>query len=270
MWPGYQSGKLQLTRAIQMTTIIVLTLLSLSAFSHPDLVLQIESFDLQLESDPANVELLIKRGDLYRRHGNYAAAANDFAKVKKFDPYNALLDFYVGRLLFDSGDAAAADIHFEKYLYTHPQHAKAWILRGEAAIVLRQPELAATYFALAIKATPSPSPALYRLQILSLIVLGEKKWVEASQVVDQGLEHFGFEVSLIGLGTDIALAGNQVDLAGQYLERVPPSLRKLSQWDVRIQTKQCLIAADPNARKNCLHEANLRIQLMKNEFMGGR
>jgi len=192
---------------LKLTVLIVLSALSVSVFAHPDLVLQIESLDAQIKSSPTNTELLIKRGDLYRRHESYPAAASDFATARKIDPDNSLLDFYEGHLLFDAGDFEAAELHFKKHLSNHSEHSKAWGLRGETAIRLKKPEPAATYFANAITHAQSPSPALYRSQILSLVSVGQSRWEDASQVTDQGLEHFGLEVSLLGLGIDIALRG---------------------------------------------------------------
>ncbi len=163
----------------KLTALIFLSTLSVNLLAHPDLMLQIELLDVQLESNPTDTELLLKRGDLYRRHENYAAAAEDFAKARKVSPDNSLLDFYEGHLLIDSGDAKAAELHFEKYLAIHPEHAKAWSLRGETNNRLNQPELAAGYFANAIVHAQSPSPALYRSQILSLVSVGQTSWEEA-------------------------------------------------------------------------------------------
>ena len=73
---------------LKLTALIFLSTLSVTAFAHPDLVLQIEALDIQLESNPTDSESLIKRGDLYRRHEDYNAAATDFAAARKINPEN--------------------------------------------------------------------------------------------------------------------------------------------------------------------------------------
>jgi len=252
---------------LKLTVLIVLSTLSVNTFAHPDLMLQIESLDVQIKSSPRDAELLIKRGDLYRRHENYPAASKDFATVRRINPDNSLLDFYEGHLLFDSGDFEAAELHFGKHLANHPEHAKAWGLRGETSIGLKQPELAAAYFANAIVYAQSPSPALYRSQILSLVSIGQNSWDDASQVADQGLKHFGLEVSLLGLGIDIALASNQPVKARQYLETLPKALRTLTQWQSRLHTTNCLASTDTQVSADCLQQARLHLANEVRAFM---
>jgi len=252
---------------LKLTVLIVLSTLSVDSFAHPDLILQIESLDVQIKSSPEDTELLIKRGDLYRRHESYPAAAKDFATARKINPDNSLLDFYEGHLLFGSGDFEAAELHFKKYLTNHSEHAKAWGLRGETAIRLKNPEAAAPYFENAITHAQSPSPALYRSQILSLVSIGQTGWEDASQVVDQGLQHFGLEVSLLGLGIDIALADNQPHKAMQYLDTLPEPLLTLKQWQQRQNTSSCLSSADTNVSARCLQQARTHLASEVNTFM---
>ena len=253
----------------KLTVLVFFSTLSVCVFAHPDLMLQIETLDEQLETNPTDTELLLKRGDLYRRHENFPAAAKDFAAARVASPENSLLDFYEGHLLFDSGDAEAADQHFEKYLGNHPGHAKAWALRGETNLRLKQPDSAAAYFAKAIAHAQSPSPALYRSQILSLVSIGDTHWEEASQVVDKGLNLFGLEVSLLGLGIDIALARNQPLKARHYLEMLPEALHSLSQWQIRLQTTRCLASTNVADRTRCLKQARVQLSSEANTFMAG-
>ena len=70
---------------------------------------QIEALDLKIQGQATNVDLLIKRGDLYRRHLDYSAATLDFDAAREADPDKAIWDFYQGRLLLEQGKAAEAD-----------------------------------------------------------------------------------------------------------------------------------------------------------------
>lgn len=252
---------------LKLTALIFLSALSVAVVAHPDLTLQIESLDIQLESNPTDSELLTKRGDLYRRHEDYPAAAKDFAAARKINPDNSLLDFYDAHLLFDSGEPEAAELSFKKYLGNHPQHAKAWALLGETSIHLKNPESAATYFANAIRYANSASPSLYRSRILSLLLVGQLRWDEASRVVDQGLQHFGLEVSLLGLGIDIALAGNQPQQAKKYLDQLPAALHSLPQWESRLTSVNCLTSGDPEISDPCWQQAMDNLSKTSSAFM---
>lgn len=250
-----------------LAVLLFLATLPVAAFSHPDLLLQIEILDAKIEAGPVTAEVLIKRGDLYRRHEDYPAATRDFEAARELDPGNSLLDFYQGRLLLENGDPASAELHLARYLSSHSQHAKAWMLRGEAGIRLGKPASAAEFFGLAIKHSKAASPALYRLLILSLLASGESNWNSAEQTVESGLGHFGIEVTLLGLGTDIALARNRPEQAQRYLDLLPVALRGLAQWDRRIRIADCMTTSAAPERTQCERLARSNLSDQVHAFM---
>jgi len=214
--------------------------LATPAWSHPDLLAQIENLTAELQQQPADAELLIKRGDLYRRDADYTAAAQDFTAARAIQPHHPLLDFYQGRLQLEMADPAAAEGLLKRYLAAHPEHAGAWVLLGQARLGLNQAEAAAEDYAQAIRRSARPSPSLYRLQVLALLTAGEQHWDAARMVVDAGLGRFPQEVSLLGLGTDIALAQNSPDIASGYIETLPQAVLNLERWQSRLKLQQCL------------------------------
>jgi len=244
-----------------LTLRIVCLLFSLAlpvspAWGHADILVQIESLDIQLQQEPGNAELLVRRGDLYRRHGDYAAAAGDFRAARLADPGFPLLDFHEGRLLLEAGDPVAAELCLDRYLLAHPQDAGAWILLAEIQLALNQAIKAAQDYAMAIQHAEQPSPGLYRDWSLALVSAGEEHWSSAGNVADIGLERFAQDMSLLALGTDIALAQNRPDRAAAYIERLAPQLAQLPRWKARADAIQCLSAplAEDDARQ-CLAAA---------------
>jgi len=247
--------------------LILLATLTSIARGHPDLMLQIEALDAQLETQPGNVDLLVKRGDLYRRHQDYTAASKDFKAARIVDPSYPEIDFYAGHLSLEVGNGAEADRLLARYLVHHPQHATAWKLRGEANIQNHSPDTAAEYFARAIRYSTRPSPGLYTLNALSLVANGETSWANARQVINDALNHFPLEVTLLGLGMDIALAQNHFAEATQYLQILPQALRDLPQWKKRQETAECLTTAESAARTRCLRQANANLTRQIEAFM---
>jgi len=232
--------------------LIWLSTLPVSGFCHPDLVLQIEVLDAKIQTGEVNAELLIKRGDLYRRHQDFSAAALDFEAARELSPDNALIDFYQGRLQLEGGHPEAAEHHLALYLSSSQYHARAWMLRGEANIQLGKPEIAAGYFERAIQTAKTPSPGLYRLLILSRVAMGEAAWGAAANAADNGLARFGTEVTLLGLGADIALARNQPGEARRYLDLLPDALQNVPEWDQRIRNAECISSSQNAERATCL------------------
>lgn len=205
------------------------------ALGHPELLLQIEQLTLELQQQPDNVELLIQRGDLWRRHEDFPAAANDFSAARRLQSDLAVLDFYQGRLSLDAGLAAEAELLLSRYLRHQPEHANAWVLLGEAQLELSRPQAAAENFGQAIIHSERPTPSLFLQQGQALFMAGPEYWAVALGVADAGLERFPRDVSLLGLATDIALDLQQPAAAGAYLQRLPDGLRSLPQWAARFQ-----------------------------------
>lgn len=237
--------------------LIALSTLAPPAWGHPDLMLQIEVLTAKLQLQPAEAELLVQRGDLYRRHEDFTAAAEDFTAARNIQPDFPTLDYYQGRLFLEMGDAGLAEALLSRYLVSHADHAAAWALLGQARLSLGQAEAAAADYQQAINRSEKPSPSLYRLQVVALVTAGPSHRESAREVVDTGLDHFPLEVSLLGLGTDIALAENAPEVAAGYIETLPHSIRKLARWQSRIELQQCLgeKSADQVAASACLQRA---------------
>jgi predicted Zn-dependent protease len=204
-----------------------------SAVAHPDLATQSEHLDHALNAQPENAELLIRRGDIYRREGKFAAAEQDFAAARLLEPDNPELDFFQGRLLLDMGQPEQADELLSRWTSHHPDQPTAWLLRGDARMQMKQPLAAAEAYTQAIALSERPSPGVYLQQASALHLAGQAYWQQALAAVNSGLEKFPLEVSLLGLGMDIALESARPDLARSYFERVPIAVQALPQWQLR-------------------------------------
>lgn len=235
--------------------------LALEAAAHPDLEAQIETLTAELEMRPRDAELLLRRGDLHRRHEDHDSARRDFAAAREADPGHPWLDLYAGRLDLEAGDAQSAVKLLGRYLESKPDHALAWRLHGEALCTLGQFEDAANSFSGAIEHSPAPSPDLFRLQALSWLALGEPGHLPASEVVDAGLAHFGTEVTLLGLGVDLALADGLADRARALFDTAPDGLLKLPDWTVRGELLECL-----HATGACESRARARLEQVIADF----
>lgn len=208
------------------------------AWAHPDLLLQIEQMGERIQDEPGNPEWLIRRGDLYRRHEDYAAAARDFQAARTLAPDHPELDFYQGRLALDNGNPGSASTLLDRFLRTHPRHAVAWRLRAEAGWQQGDFASASAGFDKAIRFSDAPSPALYREWVLTLLAAGDRS--AALDAVDRGLKQLGLEVTLLGLGADLALVERDPRRAHGYLDQLPAGLRQHPPWRDRLDEAGCL------------------------------
>lgn len=218
------------------------------AFAHPELLAQIEQIDARLVEQPGNTTLLLQRGDLYRRHGDYVAAAADFSMVRKLDQANVTVGFYEGRLLLETGEAERADESLSHYLRSHPDHATAWSLRGRARLARGLPLLAVDDFSAAIEHSTRTTPTLYLQHVVALVAAGEGYWDLARGAADEGLAQHPYDMALLGVATDTALALGQTEAVTAYLERLPGPLTELPQWSSRAQSLDCLRGGDAGSR----------------------
>jgi len=218
----------------------VLLAIPVPTVAHPDLVLQIEDLTQRINAAPRDADLYLKRGDLRRRHGEYALSAADFGKARELDPNNRLLDWYEGRLALDAGDYEDADRLLSRYLEIYPEHAAAWRQRAKARVGQEAYLAAADDFSQAIAHSDHPGPGLYRSLVLSTVAAGADHAGAAEAAVEAALERFPNEVTILGLGTELALARSDTHRALLYTQRIPQHLLVLPQWRFRQAARACL------------------------------
>ena len=207
--------------------------------AHPDLDLQIEEISRQISLAPANADLYLLRGDLYRRHNDWLKSARDFEIVRELAPDQAQLDWYQGRLEVDAGHWAEGDRLLSRYLESNENFSSAYSVRAWARWQLNRPEAAASDYALAISNSERPAPVLYRSLVITQFASGGDLLAQSAVTVDAGLQRFPGEASLLGLGVDLALADADTDRAADYLKTLAPGLLKLPQWTFRQAVLYC-------------------------------
>ena len=207
--------------------------------AHSDLNLQIEKLSQEISVQPDNTELLLRRGDLHRRHGDWDAGKRDFEKVRELQPDHPRIDWFEGRLLVVAGEYRQGDVLLTRFLVNTPNHSGAHQVRAIAREHLDQPLKAADDYRAAVNSSERPSPSLYRSLVLSYISAGIGYTDSAISAVDEGLGLFPFEVSLLGLGADLSLSRSDVQAAAEYMAGVQPGLLKLPQWRFRLALRSC-------------------------------
>jgi tetratricopeptide (TPR) repeat protein len=235
------------------------------ARAHPDLLAQIEILGDRLRADPANAQLLLQRGDLYRRHQDYKAAGRDLAAARRATPEDPLLDLYEGRLHLEMGDAEKAASLLERYLSREPEHALAWRLHGEALATAGRFQSAVASFGSAISFSAHPGPELFQWQVMTLLAARGPS-SDAFVVIDSGLKRFGLEVTLLGLGVDLALSEGATEQAEAYFALVPEGLVKLPTWQARLEALKCVRDPAANSRRECRASARSGLDAQRAAF----
>lgn len=209
-------------------------------WAHTDLENQIEVLTRQLVIKPADTEILIRRGELYRRHGDWVAGEADFESVRAIEPDHPTVDWYQGHLLADAQRNQEGLALLTRFLQANPQHSGAFQVRAMAYFELGDPLSAASDFQSAISTSSRPSPAQYRSLIISLVVAGRQYADRAMQVALSGLEQFPAEINLLGLAVDLTLAQRDARRTEMLIAQVSPAVAELPQWLYRQSLLACV------------------------------
>lgn len=152
-------------RLFVQATVFLLLLICVcpAVFAHSDLLLQIEELTEQLQQQPDNVHLLLKRGDLQRRHQNWDLARADFNRVRQIQPENNTVDWFEGRLDVESGRSGAGISYLDRFLKTNPGHTIALQNRAQAYLLLFPGEIMLTSIATDLSLAQSDTEAATEL-----------------------------------------------------------------------------------------------------------
>jgi predicted Zn-dependent protease len=140
----------------------------LPASGHGDLHERIEELSERLAATPNDVELLLRRGDLYRQHKDYAAALRDLDRVERLGGREADVLLLRGRTLLGCGCGRAGEGvgALERFVEIRPDHGEGWLLlaRARRAVGRRDESVAAYGRAIALMGAPGPGVYLERAE----------------------------------------------------------------------------------------------------------
>ncbi len=201
--------------------------------AHDDPHESIERITLQIEQDPYNAELYLRRGELHRQSSHFDAALADFDYVATLSPDDETIHFHRGRLLFEAGEFPEAWLALDRFLTSHPSHARGFMVRGRLLRKLGLPLEAAQDYARALSLTPNPTPVMFVEHAQALAEAGGP-WVEmAIQSLDDWNQKLGPLILLQSLAIDLEVEGQQYDAALVRIDQVLTEMSRKEKWLVR-------------------------------------
>jgi len=233
--PPGQLGRLSRRRAVfaAWTLLVLATRFPWPAGAHPDLLVQIEEVTKQLEKEPNNPELYLKRGELWRAHVEWEAAYADYERASALAPDLAIIDLARGRLFLDSGWPLSARAILDRFLSRQPGHVEALILRARACTRLNLRLAAAQDYTRAINLSPEPGPDLFIERAQVFAAEGRDYLPSALQGLDEGIRKLGPLVTLQLFAIDMELKQNNVDGALARLDQVAQKSPRKETWLAR-------------------------------------
>jgi tetratricopeptide (TPR) repeat protein len=204
--------------------------------AHPEIDQQIADASVQIEADPRNAQLYIRRGELHRIHRQWRAAEKDYRFARKLQPDLAVVDYFIGNLRLEMDRPRQAKKRLDRFLEQQPDHAKARIARARAWVSLGRPLEAAADYSRAIDAYGAdqrPDPAHYLGRARALVDAGSEHVDEAVRGLDEGLERLGRPVTLQLYAIELEAGRGRHDAALARLDQIASQADRKETWLVR-------------------------------------
>ena len=138
-----------------------------AAAAHGDLHDQILAITRAIAAAPADATLYLRRGELHRAHHAPRRARADFARALALDPALDAARLARARLLVEVGEPVEAGPDLAAFLWRHPGHVDATLVRARARRARGDVSGAAADYDTVLLTAPDPDRGLERARLLA-------------------------------------------------------------------------------------------------------
>ena len=204
--------------------------------AHGPLHEQIAALTAQIQQEPQNPELYLKRGELHSHDGKWEAALADYERAAKLDPRLAVVDLARGKTLLVAGRYAEARAAVDRFLANHPNHAEARAARARVSVKLGQNRAAVEDYTWAIDESVRRGraiPEYYLERARACAAEGDAYVNEALRGLDEGMEKLGPLATLQLEAIALERTGKRYDAALARLETIAAQSPRKELWLAR-------------------------------------
>ena len=204
-----------------------------SALAHGDLHGLILNATQQIEKDPLNPELYLRRAELHRAHEGWDAALADLSRAEALTNHWPILHLARARLFLEAGWCESAKVSADCFLAKEPDNAEALTVRARARVKLGERLAAVEDYTRAISHASPPSPDLYLERAQALQAEGDAHLGTALVGLEQGLARLGPLVTLQLPALEIEVKQHRVDAALARLDKIMNQFPRKETWLMR-------------------------------------
>lgn len=201
--------------------------------AHGDLHEQIEEVSAQIKSNPNSVELLLKRGLLYRAHGTYELALKDMAKVEELNPSQQDIDFLMGDLLELNNSLEEGFEYVNRYILKNPNNSAALMVRSRLHEKSKNFKNAELDYRQAIQFHPKPRAQFYYKWADLILDVDSTNFNTAAKAIDAGMNRLGRLITLEQRAIEYLEQGEQYDEAIARIDVIIKKLRRHEKWLIK-------------------------------------
>ena len=206
--------------------------LPVTVAAHPEIEARVEIVTKQIEREPGNAALFIKRGQLHHTHRDWEAALRDFDRAAEIDPNAYVVHLRRGETLLESGRTEDAKQALDKFFEFNGDHAEANVLRARALAQLGSVNEAIADLDRAIARSTRPQPDWF-LERARLSATQFEGIDEALRGLEEGMTRLGPLVTLETLAIDLELRRGRHDAALARIDKLMSRMPRKEQWLVQ-------------------------------------
>lgn len=210
------------------------------AAPHGDLHERIAAVTEKIKANPNDAALYLERGDLHRRHGDWATAHADFDTAAEKNPGDFAVLYYRAQAWYDEGKLDLALDAVQKFTAREKLHADAWILEARTLSRLeRWTECAAAYATgMSLKKVVAPDDCIGRAHALTKSTPPD--YAAAVKVLESGIEKLGRPITLRLKLIDVLADAKRTDDALRWMQEIIDASPRKEAW---ILKKADILAA---------------------------
>ncbi len=193
--------------------------------------MQIAEVTRRLAKAPRDARLHLRRGELYRRHGEWDRAIRDLTRAHALSPDLITVSFVRAHTLREAGRHREALTAIDVYLVRHPDHGTALLERARDLHALRRHAEAADAYTRAFARLATIRPGFYLAQARALVAAGRS--ADAVRALDKGIARLGSALPLRVYALELELEQKRYAAALARLDRLLAKARRKEKWLVR-------------------------------------
>ena len=206
---------------------------SVGLYAHGDVHGQITNLTAEIQRDPRNAELYVRRGELQRIHQDWDAAQADYDQAKAVNPQYKVADFLAGRMYLDANWLLSAKTALDRFLKTETNHAEAFVTRGRVLVKLNQRLQATADYTRAIALEKDPSPEHFLERAQAFAAEGTNYYRDAIKGLEEGIKRIGPLVTFQLAAIEIEVKQARLDAALKRLDEIMARSPRKETWLAR-------------------------------------
>lgn len=240
---------------------LLIFLCSSPAISHPGASSAIDHYTHEIERQPRDQSLYIRRGIAYSSDGQYDKALADFKQAEKLGAPIAV-GFDLGVLYYRRGEFDMAKAQFDKYLEAFPDHAACLEYRARLLRDMGDTRGSVADFQRVFELQQRPNPGHYVSVAGMLETKGPEGIARALAILDSGNAKLGITPQLQQYAIRLELQRGRADLAIERLGTLKPMLGDSPEWKVEMAELQ-LQTGQEEAAGQLLMEATKQLDSLR-------